>query len=472
MDPTLVRGKKSEKGAEEGDDDLELPLPPLAPLGEMNGSTWLQFKAEMMKYQGLKLQYQAKLLSKQAKLISKDQTDSNTILEVENMKQGLQIGGYRHQTDTNLDFSQEDFADFPALGLIPREDQFTRRRDESTRQGIVSLERRCEELDFVDRSSISQELNYTPGSSPGSNLVKYSSAPVLYPVDQTRLIFSSAANQPIPSSNILSSSSIHPYPSSYSHSTFSSASSHPVFLSSSSYPLYSSTSNQSTFTSSNTTRCERPLEHCRSVPRKQNNSAAIEKYNNSAAIEKYNKSAAIEKYNNSAAIEKYNNSAAIEKYNNSAAIEKYNKSAAIEKYNNSAAIEKYNNSAAIEKYNNSAAIEKYKYSSPIDSYKYSPLMERCRYSPPEERSRYSPPEERCKYSPPQERYVPPKSSLVVNYSQGSPVVSSDYEPLDLSVERGSTMRLTAGQNYGMDQAVHTQMTGMPRIFFRHSDQEK
>ena len=409
MDPTLVRGKKSEKGAEEGDDDLELPLPPLAPLGEMNGSTWLQFKAEMMKYQGLKLQYQAKLLSKQAKLISKDQTDSNTILEVENMKQGLQIGGYRHQTDTNLDFSQEDFADFPALGLIPREDQFTRRRDESTRQGIVSLERRCEELDFVDRSSISQELNYTPGSSPGSNLVKYSSAPVLYPVDQTRLIFSSAANQPIPSSNILSSSSIHPYPSSYSHSTFSSASSHPVFLSSSGYPIYSSTSNQSTFTSSNTTRCERTLEHCRSVPRKQNYSAAIGKYNNSAAIEKYN---------------------------------------------------------------NSAAIGKYKYSVPIDSNKYSPPMERCRYSPPEERSRYSPPEERCKYSPPQERYVPPKSSLVVNYSQGSPVVSSDYEPLDLSVEGGSTMRLTAGQNYGMDQAVHTQMTGMPRIFFRHSDQEK
>ena len=436
MDPTLVRGKKSEKGAEEGDDDLELPLPPLAPLGEMNGSTWLQFKAEMMKYQGLKLQYQAKLLSKQAKLISKDQTDSNTILEVENMKQGLQIGGYRHQTDTNLDFSQEDFADFPALGLIPREDQFTRRRDESTRQGIVSLERRCEELDFVDRSSISQELNYTPGSSPGSNLVKYSSAPVLYPVDQTRLIFSSAANQPIPSSNILSSSSIHPYPSSYSHSTFSSASSHPVFLSSSGYPIYSSTSNQSTFTSSNTTRCERTLEHCRSVPRKQNYSAAIGKYNNSAAIEKYNNSAAIEKYNNSAAIGKYNNS------------------------------------AAIGKYNNSAAIGKYKYSVPIDSNKYSPPMERCRYSPPEERSRYSPPEERCKYSPPQERYVPPKSSLVVNYSQGSPVVSSDYEPLDLSVEGGSTMRLTAGQNYGMDQAVHTQMTGMPRIFFRHSDQEK
>ena len=457
MDPSLVRGKKSEKGAEEGDEDLELPLPPLAPLGEMNGSTWLQFKAEMMKYQGLKLQYQAKLLSKQAKLISKDPTNSNAIFEVENMKQGFQIGGYRHQTDTNLDFSKEDLADFPALKLIPREDQYTRRRDESTRQGIVSLERRCEELDFVDCSSISQEVSYTPGSSPGSNLVKYSSAPVLYPVDQTRLIFSSPANQPIPSSssNILSSSSIYPYPSSYSHSTYSSASSHPVFLSSSNYPVYSSSSNQSIFTSSNTTKCERPspLEHCISAPRKQNYSAPIEKYNNSAPKEKYNNSAVIEKFNKSAAKEKYNNSAVIEKYNNSAVIEKYN---------NSAVIEKYNNSAVIEKYKNSALREKYKYSAPIDNNNYSPPMERCRYSPPEER---------CRYSPPEERYVPPKSSRLVNYSQGTPVVTSDYEPLDLSVERGSDTRLTAGQNYGMDQAVHTQMTGMPRIFFRHSDQK-
>jgi hypothetical protein len=96
MDPTLVKGKKAGSGG--GGEDLlpceplvlrasahqkhsatsaylepttrtPPPIPPLAPLGAADSATWLRFKADLLKYQGLQMQYQADLLEKQARLL-------------------------------------------------------------------------------------------------------------------------------------------------------------------------------------------------------------------------------------------------------------------------------------------------------------------------------------------------------------------------------------------------------------------
>lgn len=104
MDPTLVKGKKG--SASSGDDEHLFrtaahqkhptaymepptngiksgntpppPIPPLAPLGAADSATWLRFKADLLKYQGLQMQYQANLLEKQAReLLRQGGDDSN-----------------------------------------------------------------------------------------------------------------------------------------------------------------------------------------------------------------------------------------------------------------------------------------------------------------------------------------------------------------------------------------------------------
>jgi hypothetical protein len=105
MDPTLVKGKKS--SASSGDDEHLFrtaahpqkhptaymepptngiksgntpppPIPPLAPLGAADSATWLRFKADLLKYQGLQMQYQANLLEKQARALLRQGGDESS----------------------------------------------------------------------------------------------------------------------------------------------------------------------------------------------------------------------------------------------------------------------------------------------------------------------------------------------------------------------------------------------------------
>jgi hypothetical protein len=103
MDPTLVKGKKG--SASSGDDEHLFrtsahqkhptaymeplksgikggntpppPIPPLAPLGAADSATWLRFKADLLKYQGLQMQYQANLLEKQARALLRQGGDES-----------------------------------------------------------------------------------------------------------------------------------------------------------------------------------------------------------------------------------------------------------------------------------------------------------------------------------------------------------------------------------------------------------
>ena len=117
MDPSLVRGRKpgrdgeagSPPGAEQDHQQFPpYPVPPTQP-SDLSQGSWLRFNADLLKYQGLRLQYQARLLENQASLLKTRMVaaDQEAEFDVNNMREGFQIGGYK-ETNTSGDDGERD----------------------------------------------------------------------------------------------------------------------------------------------------------------------------------------------------------------------------------------------------------------------------------------------------------------------------------------------------------------------------
>ena len=116
MDPSLVRGRKPGRDGEaaspaelEQQDHQQFPpypVPPTQP-SDLSQGSWLRFNADLLKYQGLRLQYQARLLENQASLLKTRMAaaDQEAEFDVNNMREGFQIGGYK---ETNTSRSGEE----------------------------------------------------------------------------------------------------------------------------------------------------------------------------------------------------------------------------------------------------------------------------------------------------------------------------------------------------------------------------